>query len=380
MREENENTGVIYCIVNKLNAKRYVGQALSYIMVKNKIKKHGIEGRFAVHIKSANKFSESCPKLYNAMRKNGTANFSISVIEVCNKTELLEKETMWIKILDTANYGYNIVTNFVGTKKYSNQEYDERRISRKDKISISMKEKWKESEYSIKTQEKNLIAAKNRAASGKSRKNNVDLPPNIYETTDGYDIRIMRNNKYKITSVTSTTKSKELLLAEAISKRDELEKRMENDENIFEQKTHDHKGNNLPKCISYFDAKQGKGYKLVIRRQNKRIDRMFIDPHLSMNDKLTKALEMKTMLMENFDTEYEKIQQHKNNISDKHKDHNDNLLPENITQYVARDSPGYRARLTNKNGKIIEKRISGNDKTMDKKLELIKEWIKVNKP
>ena len=70
------------------------------------------------------------------------------------------------------------------------------------KISNTMKNKWlNDKEYIEKTKINNLKAVYNRALTGKTRKSNIELPHNIYKTNKGYDIRIMRNGIYKITSV-----------------------------------------------------------------------------------------------------------------------------------------------------------------------------------
>ena len=81
--EENEETGVIYCIINIINGKKYIGQALSYVYKKGKLIRHGTVGRYKCHKNSALKGSDACPKLYAAMRKYGVDNFKIELIKIC---------------------------------------------------------------------------------------------------------------------------------------------------------------------------------------------------------------------------------------------------------------------------------------------------------
>ena len=288
--EENENTGVIYCITNIVDGKKYIGQALSYIYKKGKTVKHGVEGRFKIHKHDALKGSESCPKLYNAMRNHGIDNFKTELIKICLAQDLLNEETKKILELDTIKKGYNVIAQYnMNLETLRNKD---KRLSRIDKIKYTMKEKWTNDEQYIKnTTQANLEAVKKRALDGKTRKcNNKNLPNNIYKTDDGYDIRIMRNGEHKITSVTSKTKLDEELLIDAINTRDKLIAEMEKGIIKRHNKKLDHNGNELPKCISAFQAKSN-GYKIVVRKANKRIDRVFTDSTLSMDEKLKLAKE-----------------------------------------------------------------------------------------
>lgn len=296
--EEDETTGVIYCITNMINNKKYVGQALSYIYKKGKIVKHGMEGRFNVHREDAQNGSESCPKLYNAMRKYGIDNFKVELIKICPAENLFDEESSKILEYDAIKEGYNIValnSTTIGQMKSKNN-----RLSRIDKIRSTMKDKWANNKQYIETTTNaNLMAVKKRAVEGTTKKINKHLPNNIYKNEDGYDIRIMRNGEHKITSVTSKTKSDDELLKEAISIRDKLMVDMENGIVVRHDKKKDHNGSDLPDCISSFSARGSFGYKVVLRRGDKRIDKIFVDSKLSMDDKLQKAKDTLQILLDN---------------------------------------------------------------------------------
>jgi group I intron endonuclease len=120
--EESHDTGVIYIITNKVNTKKYIGKAFSY--VKNGasgLVQHGIYGRFANHVKAAKNNSMDCPLLYQAMRKYGFDKFDIQLLEIASKEDLKEKETEYITQFNTFDplIGYNY---FVGSNKPKNEE------------------------------------------------------------------------------------------------------------------------------------------------------------------------------------------------------------------------------------------------------------------
>jgi len=84
----------IYKITNTVNGKLYIGQT-----VKN------IEVRFKEHVNASKNTNY---KLYKAMRKYGTDNFIIKVLQECPKEQLNELEIYWIDKLDTIKNGYNL--------------------------------------------------------------------------------------------------------------------------------------------------------------------------------------------------------------------------------------------------------------------------------
>lgn len=80
--------GRVYLIENQVNGKKYVGK--TYLT---------IEQRWLMHKKDSYRKAYENRPLYNAMRKYGIKNFSISLIEECENIE--EREKFWIAYYDT---------------------------------------------------------------------------------------------------------------------------------------------------------------------------------------------------------------------------------------------------------------------------------------
>lgn len=82
-KETGEYKGFIYCITNKVNNKKYIGQT-----------NRNIEVRYAEHIRHSkleNSNNDGNKVLFKAMRKYGVDNFSCSVIKTVydkNKEDL----------------------------------------------------------------------------------------------------------------------------------------------------------------------------------------------------------------------------------------------------------------------------------------------------
>lgn len=156
-----------------------------------------------------------------------------------------------------------------------------------------MIERWKDPEYINKTIPANLKAVLKRASEGKTRKINKHLPPNIYKSDAGYDIRIMRNGKLKITSVEGKDLSDDEKLNLAIKKRDEILQNMENNVDDSLHKKLDHNGNELPKGMVLCKSKGNDAYRVIIRKKingrDRRIERTFGDSKISLDEKLDLA-------------------------------------------------------------------------------------------
>ena len=86
----------IYKITNRINDKVYIGKTVNTV-----------ETRWKEHCHDYKR--EHCEKrpLYEAMKKYGVENFSISEIESCNIEVLNERETYWIEYYGSFKNGYN---------------------------------------------------------------------------------------------------------------------------------------------------------------------------------------------------------------------------------------------------------------------------------
>lgn len=87
----------IYKITNTKNNKVYIGQSLEILSRwKNHLKIYNNEN-YALYNRS----------LYKDMRKYGIENFQFSIVELCTKEELSNKEKYWINFYNSFESGYN---------------------------------------------------------------------------------------------------------------------------------------------------------------------------------------------------------------------------------------------------------------------------------
>lgn len=98
----------IYKIVNDINQKIYIGKT-----------EFSIEKRFKEHCKDAFKRKNEKRPLYNAMRKYGTENFHIELIEETDNPK--EREIYWIDYFNSYFEGYNATKGGDGKRLY---DYD----------------------------------------------------------------------------------------------------------------------------------------------------------------------------------------------------------------------------------------------------------------
>ena len=103
----------IYKIINTINDKVYIGQAISHRKNGNKYTPKGTEGRFKEHIKESNcKQKYHCNALNNAIRTYGANNFIVEHLYNCKIEEANEMETLEIKKHNSlVPNGYNINTS-----------------------------------------------------------------------------------------------------------------------------------------------------------------------------------------------------------------------------------------------------------------------------
>lgn len=98
----------IYCIENLVNHKKYVGQTCATV-----------SHRFTRHIIDSRKDYLKNRPLYSAIRKYGESNFSISLLEEVDSTNVATRESYWIQRLDTYKNGYNATLGGEGAPRHN---------------------------------------------------------------------------------------------------------------------------------------------------------------------------------------------------------------------------------------------------------------------
>lgn len=95
----NDIYGVIYCALNVVNGKRYVGQTIRELRIRKK-----------QHVSESRQKSNSI--FHRAINKYGEESFEWSIIDIANSPkELDEKELYWIEKYSTyGSCGYNMTT------------------------------------------------------------------------------------------------------------------------------------------------------------------------------------------------------------------------------------------------------------------------------
>jgi len=118
----------IYKIICLSTNKLYVGQTVSHILNNGKYRRHGMKKRFKEHIsESFSTKKNQCHYLNNAIRKYGQDNFIVELIEICNVENSDERETYYIKNLNSMfPSGFNLK---YGTKTTYLSEEGKKRVS-----------------------------------------------------------------------------------------------------------------------------------------------------------------------------------------------------------------------------------------------------------
>lgn len=174
----------IYCVINKINGKCYIGSAGNLSI---RIKRHEYELKKNIH---------NNVYLQNAWNKYGKENFCFFVLEYIEKDELLNNEQYYLDLFLSynMNHGYNInpkSNSRFGTKcsneskkkmSDANKKWRENRIiimSAETKKKISEANKGKK--FSEETVKKMSDSAKKRGFSTETRKKIYDkLKGNLY--------------------------------------------------------------------------------------------------------------------------------------------------------------------------------------------------------
>jgi hypothetical protein len=115
INDESKRWIEIYKIINTVNNKIYIGQAISHIRKHNKFIPHGTEGRFITHLQEAlgnNNTKYSCRNLNNAIKKYGKDNFILQILHNCSLKDanMLESQEI-INNNSLVPNGYNLTTS-----------------------------------------------------------------------------------------------------------------------------------------------------------------------------------------------------------------------------------------------------------------------------
>ena len=125
----------IYLITNNCNGKKYVGQSIN------------IPRRYAEHLRSGqpdkynikNKKDLKLP-IHMAMQKYGIENFTLSILELCDKSKLNEREKFWIKKLNTndKNCGYNLTEGGQDNFQLSGELHSQAKLTQQEVNNIKL--------------------------------------------------------------------------------------------------------------------------------------------------------------------------------------------------------------------------------------------------
>jgi hypothetical protein len=86
----------IYAIENTKTKRVYVGQSVH------------IHKRFSQHLRELEKGTHHSQKLQEAFDEHGAESFTLTILEICEKEQLHQKESEWIIKFDALENGYNM--------------------------------------------------------------------------------------------------------------------------------------------------------------------------------------------------------------------------------------------------------------------------------
>ena len=112
--------GIIYCITNRINCKKYIGQTV-----------RSLKERWKDHCKSLKKGEKTY--LYNAIRKYGITNFIIEFICECpDRDSLNNQEKYYISKYETfdSNKGYNLTRGGFGSSGFKILDETKKKMSK----------------------------------------------------------------------------------------------------------------------------------------------------------------------------------------------------------------------------------------------------------
>ena len=126
--DENLRYCEIYKLINLENNKIYIGQAVSHILNHKRYRPYGAKGRFRCHISEAfSKKQNQCHYLNSAIKKYGSRNFNLEIIDYCELDIADELETKYItKYNSLYPNGYNLK---IGGKTFRHCDESKKRVS-----------------------------------------------------------------------------------------------------------------------------------------------------------------------------------------------------------------------------------------------------------
>lgn len=111
----------IYCIENKINHKKYIGQSIH------------IHRRWSEHKYALNHNIHDNDYLQKSWNKYGLDNFEFRIIEICDIDVLDKKEDYYISLYNTfdKNYGYNLILGGESKREISEETREKLRQANK---------------------------------------------------------------------------------------------------------------------------------------------------------------------------------------------------------------------------------------------------------
>lgn len=130
--------GYIYCLTNKVNGKKYIGQT-----------KFDDDRRIKEHFLIADRTDRNL-YLYNSIRKYGKENFEITILkDNLGEDELDLWEMYYIGLYDTFNNGYNNTIGGGGIRGYHHTEETKQKISEHNNPDAYTEERAKKISYAL---------------------------------------------------------------------------------------------------------------------------------------------------------------------------------------------------------------------------------------
>ena len=183
--------GKIYKIVNNVNGLVYIGCTIN-----------SLTQRFNEHLYRCFK-TDYKSKLYNSIKKYGTENFSIELIEECELNVIYETEKKYVEMYDSYNNGLNSTLGGEGCLGYTHSPEIRQKISENVKNGKSHKGKSYDILYGDKAseeREKRRLSVKNSwgLISEEDKLNRINKGKETKQKKSKYGVDLVREIKQKI--------------------------------------------------------------------------------------------------------------------------------------------------------------------------------------